>query len=62
MRAVPGATRGAAARVAVPPPGPVAYGWFRARTGSGQRPSRSARTDRVAAVNGSFVSSIEERL
>ena len=48
-------------RVAVRPTSPVAYGWFRAAPAPGQRPSRSARTDRVIAVNGPFVSSIEER-
>ena len=51
----------AVARVAVPPRSPVAYGWFRAATAEELRPSRSARTDRVFAVNGLFVSSIEER-
>jgi hypothetical protein len=51
-----------AARVAAPPPGRVAYGWFRAGSALEQCLSRSARTDRVIAVNGPSVSSIEERL
>jgi hypothetical protein len=51
----------AVARVAVLPTSPVAYGWFRAVPAPDQGASRCARTDRVTAVTGPFVSSIEER-